>query len=165
MRRIVTQLRPNLLGDVGLTAAISDYVIKFRQHTKLECILELPEEDFALNAEQSLTIFRILQESLNNVVKHAQASRIDIVLSVRDGSLMMLIKDNGIGFDQNKRKARSFGLLGIRERALMVGGKARISSKPGKGTRVSVSIPIQAGLRYDPGTITETVISKSGVEP
>ncbi len=165
MHRIVTQLRPNLLGDVGLTAAIADYVKKFREHTHIDCILELPEEDFTLNAEQSLTVFRILQESLNNVAKHAQTNRIDITLSVRAGSLMMLIKDNGVGFDPGKRKAHSFGLLGIRERALMVGGKARINSKPGKGTRVSVNIPIQPGFMYDSGAIAETAIPSLGVEP
>ncbi len=165
MHRIVTQLRPNLLGDVGLTAAISDYVKKFREFTHIECILELTEEELGLNADQSLTIFRILQESLNNVAKHAQASRIDIILSLRDETLTMLIKDNGSGFDPYKRKARSFGLLGIRERALMVGGKARISSKPGKGTRVSVSIPIQPGVMYDSDTISETAIPFLGAEP
>jgi two-component system sensor histidine kinase DegS len=78
---------------------------------------------------------------------------------------MMLIRDNGIGFDPVRRKERSFGLLGIRERALMVGGKARINSKPGKGTRVSVSIPLQPGFMYDHDTIAETVIPSIGVEP
>jgi signal transduction histidine kinase len=99
------------------------------------------------------------------VAKHAQANRIDITLSVRAGSLMMLIKDNGVGFDPGKRKAHSFGLLGIRERALMVGGKARINSKPGKGTRVSVNIPIQPGFMYDSGAVAETAIPSLGVEP
>lgn len=141
MHQIVTQLRPNLLDDVGLAAAIRDYVNKFRQHSNIECILVLPDEEFALDADQSLTIFRILQESLNNVVKHAQAGRVNIHFSERGESLLMAVRDNGIGFATTLHKEQSFGLLGIRERALMVGGKARISSAPGKGTRVSVSIP------------------------
>ncbi len=140
MRQIVTELRPNLLGDVGLAAAIKDYVKKFRQHSIIECVLVLPEREFALDAEQSLTIFRILQESLNNVAKHAQASRVNIRFTEREEGLSMEIEDNGVGFDLSTPKEHTFGLLGIRERALMVGGKARILSAPGKGTCVSVSI-------------------------
>ena len=141
VHQIVTQLRPNLLNDVGLAAATMDYVKKFRQHTRIECTLVLPKEEFVLNADQSLTIFRILQESLNNVVKHAHASSVSIVFTERGESLSMVVKDNGIGFDPAMHKERSFGLVGIRERALMVGGKARISSAPGTATRVSISIP------------------------
>ncbi|MBI5890043.1 MAG: PAS domain S-box protein [Nitrosomonadales bacterium] len=158
MHRIVTQLSPNLLGDIGLIAAIADYVKKFSQHANIDCMLDLPEDDSVLNAEQSLTVFRILQESLNNVAKHSQASRVDIALSLRARSLTMTVRDNGIGFDPYQRKERSFGLLGIRERALMVGGKARIYSKPGRGTRVTVSIPIQSGFMYDSDTNAETFI-------
>ncbi len=111
-------------------------------HTNIECILELPVEDFALNQDQSLTVFRILQESLNNVIKHAQASRVNIIFVNRSESLLMEVIDNGIGFDtSNKNKEQSIGLLGIRERALMLSGKAEINSAPGKGTCVSVSIP------------------------
>jgi PAS domain S-box-containing protein len=141
MHQIVMQLRPNLLGDVGLAAAIRDYVKKFSQHTNIKCKLVLPVDEFSLGVDQSLTLFRILQESLNNVAKHAQASRVEIVFTAREDSISMAVKDNGIGFDTNARNEQSLGLLGIRERALMVGGKARISSTAGKGTRVTVSIP------------------------
>jgi signal transduction histidine kinase len=150
MHRIVTQLKPSLLGDVGLSEAIKDYVKKFRQHTNIECILTLPKGEFALDEDQSLTLFRILQESLNNVVKHAQASRVNIFFSERGEWLLMQVKDNGIGFDLSTHREQSFGLLGIRERALMVGGKARINSTPGKGTRVSVSIPYHASHMDNP---------------
>ena len=143
MHDIVSQLRPDLLSDEGLAAAIGNYVMKFRKHTKLECNLTLPETEFMLDEDQSVTLFRILQESLNNVVKHAQASRVDIVFTEQSKSLSMLVRDNGVGFDADVQKDQSYGLLGIRERALMVGGKARITSKPGKGTRVSVSLPYQ----------------------
>ncbi|MDP1636312.1 MAG: hypothetical protein Q8L69_16720, partial [Gallionellaceae bacterium] len=139
--QIVTQLRPHHMEDVELVEAIRHYVQKFRQHTNIECELNLDEVNFALDADRSLAVFRILQESLNNVVMHAHASRVIITFTKRDESLLMVIKDNGKGFNTSLRKERSFGLLGIRERALMVGGKARIVSAPGKGTRVSVSIP------------------------
>jgi PAS domain S-box-containing protein len=144
MHQVVTQLRPHHMEDVELIEAIRHYVQKFRRHTNIECILNLDEVNFALDTDRSLTVFRILQESLNNVAMHAQASRVNITITKRDGSLLMVIKDNGKGFDTSLRKERSFGLLGIRERALMVGGKARVMSTPGKGTRVTVNIPCSA---------------------
>ena len=113
---------------------------KFLEHTDIECILDLPEV-FVLSKDQSITLFRILQESLNNVVKHAQASRVNIRFTERGKSLRMDIMDNGIGFDSTMHKEHSHGLLGIRERAVMVGGKAKISSTHENGTCVSVSIP------------------------
>jgi PAS domain S-box-containing protein len=145
MRHTVTQLNPARLDDIGLMAAIRDYVKKFQQHTKIECLLTLPNEELALEANQSATIFRIIQESLNNVVKHAQASEVHILLKKRGKSLLLTVEDNGIGLNSDERKKQTFGLLGIRERALMVGGKARIKSQQGKGTQVSASIPLSAG--------------------
>lgn len=145
MRQTVTQLNPGRLDDVGLVDAIRDYVNKFRQHTEIECMLTLPKDELALDANQSATIFRIVQEALNNVIKHAKASEVHIILKKRGKSLLLTVEDNGIGLNQGEHKEESFGLLGIRERALMVGGKARIKSQPGKGTQVSASIPLPAG--------------------
>jgi PAS domain S-box-containing protein len=140
VRSIVRQLRPTLLEDVGLDAAIEDYVRQFRQNTHIECILELPEEGLTLEAEQSSAIFRILQESLSNIAKHAQASKVKILFTRHSNSLVMVVEDDGLGFVQT-HKEKSFGLLGIRERALIVGGKAKISSMHGKGVQVSVTVP------------------------
>ena len=149
MRRTVTALRPTLLDEVGLKLAIKSYVQEFETNTKIECDLHLPEEELALTENQSTAIFRIIQESLTNVVKHAKANRVSIVLSEWDNSLVLTVKDNGIGFDLNTRKAKSFGLLGIGERAAMVGGKAQITSAAGKGTTVRVSLPLAADRRED----------------
>lgn len=141
MRAVVRELRPNLLDDVGLIAAVEDHVKRFRHDTGIECTLGLPAINAHLNEQQSVTIFRIIQESLNNVAKHANASKVEIRF-VRQGAMMQLeISDNGIGFDA-ARKESSFGLLGIKERALMIGGTATIASKPGQGTRVMLAIPI-----------------------
>ena len=145
MRQMVSQLNLDRPSNVGLVTAIRNYVEKFQQHTKIECILALPNDELVLDAKQSDTLFRIVQESLNNVVKHSQASEVHIHLKKRGKSLILKVEDNGIGFSLSKHKEESFGLLGIRERALMVGGKARITGKPGKGTQVSTSIPLQAG--------------------
>lgn len=141
MHQIVNQLRSDLLGEAGLATAIKDYVRKFQEHTKIECKLVLPRREFNLGSDQALTIFRILQEALNNVVKHSQADKVKILFTEQDELLLMEISDNGIGFDPSIQKEKSIGLLGIRERALLIGGRARISSAPGKGVCVSVSIP------------------------
>ncbi len=141
LRGIVTKLRPSLLEDIGLAATIEDCVRQFRHNSDIECILTLPEGKLVQAADQSAAIFRILQESLSNIAKHAQASKVEISIIKQDNSLLMVIEDNGIGFVQ-KHKEQSFGLIGIRERALIAGGEARISSTPGNGTRVTVSIPL-----------------------
>ena len=140
LRQIVTKLRPTLLEDIGLEAAIDDYVRQFRHNTGIECRLVLPEKGLSLEVDQSATIFRILQESLSNVAKHSQATRVDINFTSQGNSLLMLVDDNGTGFDQ-KIKNNSFGLLGIRERVLAVGGVVKINSALGRGTQVEVSIP------------------------
>jgi PAS domain S-box-containing protein len=149
MRRTITALRPTLLDEVGLKLAIESYVREFETNTKIECDLRLPKEELALDENQSTAIFRIIQESLTNVAKHAKANRVSIVLSEWDTSLVLTVKDNGIGFDQNNLKIKSFGLLGIGERAAMVGGKAKITSAAGKGTTVRVSLPLTADRRED----------------
>lgn len=142
VRQITSQLRPSLREGFGLAATIEDYVKRFRLQAGVECNLALPEEELPLDANQSATLFRILQESLNNIAKHAQASRVRITLARRDKTLLLEVEDNGAGFDTSVHNERSFGLIGIRERAMMMGGKARISSTPGKGTRVSVTLPL-----------------------
>lgn len=140
LRHIVSELRPITLEDVGLDAAIENYVGKFMQNTGVECVLVLPDDGLALENELSAAIFRILQESLNNVAKHAQANKVGIRIAREGGSLLMVVEDDGLGFVPEPRE-KTFGLIGIRERALMVGGKASVSSVPGEGTRVLVSVP------------------------
>ena len=140
VRQVVSELRPNLLDDVGLIAAVKDYVKRFQRDSGIECELVLPRTDVSLDENQSVTVFRILQESLNNVSKHARAKRVEISFSHKDGWLVLEIRDNGIGFDQS-RKENSYGLLGIKERAMMIGGNARIESTPGIGTLVTLRIP------------------------
>jgi signal transduction histidine kinase len=141
VRQVVSDLRPNLLNDVGLIAAVRDYVNRFQRDTEIKCAVIFPAQDFALNEDQSVTIFRIVQESLSNVVHHARASNVDVLFSLNGDALLVEIKDNGIGFDTARRE-RSFGLIGIKERALMIGGIATIESAPGLGTLVSARIPL-----------------------
>jgi PAS domain S-box-containing protein len=142
MRHVVSQLVPSQLHNLGFVAAANRHVQDFKKQTGIELSLTWPQEEQALDGNQSSALFRILQESLNNVAKHAQATRASILFVARPHSLILVVKDNGAGFDRNAHRNNSFGLLGISERALMVNGKARISSKPGKGTQVLVRIPL-----------------------
>lgn len=144
MRHTVAKLRPSILDDVGLATAIEHYVQEFQHHTGIECTLlnALYQEETTLSRDRSATVFRILQESLTNVAKHAQANKVTIVLTEMSESLVLMVKDNGKGFDPNVRGEESFGLRGIRERAFMVGGKVKIRSALGKGTTVRVSVPM-----------------------
>ena len=142
MRHVVCELMPILLHDLGFSAAVEHYVQDFQRHTGLDCRLALPEDELILDENQSSTLFRILQESLTNVAKHAQATKVSILFIERNHSLILMVKDNGVGFNKLNRKNISFGLLSIRERAQMVNGKARISSQPGEGTQVLISIPL-----------------------
>ena len=144
VHQIVTQMRPNLQEGFGFAATVEDYVKKFRQQTGIKCILIFPDEELRLEDKQSVTLFRILQESLNNVAKYAQASQVEIIFTKENDSLSLEVTDNGIGFDPAAYREQSFGLIGIRERALIMGGRARISSMPGKGTRVFVTLPCPA---------------------
>lgn len=140
MFRTVAALRPSLLAEVGLNIAIEKYVREFWQDTGIDCDLRLPEAEPAIDGAQAAAIFRIVQESLTNVAKHARANKVSITLSEWDGTLMLTVKDNGKGFDPAIRKAKSTGLTGIRERAAMVGAKAEITSQTGRGTTVRVTL-------------------------
>lgn len=139
MRHTVAKLRPSLLDEIGLKFAIERYAHEFLCTTNIDLELRLPD-DLVLDGTRSAAIFRIVQESLTNITKHSQASKVSVVLSEWDGSLMLTVRDNGKGFDP-RQKTRSLGLIGIRERAALVGGKAEISSAPGKGTTVRASFP------------------------
>lgn len=142
MRHVVSQLMPIQLHDMGFAAAIESYILNFQKHTGIECVRVLPEASLRLNEKQYSTIFRILQESLSNVAKHAQATKVSILFIDRNHSFILAVKDNGVGFDRDVHKDNSFGLLGISERARMLNGRARICSKPGKGSQVVVRIPL-----------------------
>jgi signal transduction histidine kinase len=151
MRHVVSQLMPTQLHDMGFATAVEHYVRDFQKQTGMDCRLALPETEVTLEENQSSTLFRILQESLNNIAKHAQATSVAILFIKRKQSFTMVIKDNGTGFDRNANKDNTFGLFGIRERALMINGKARISSRPGKGTQVLIRIRPATMLTEDKG--------------
>ncbi len=149
MRSIINNLRPTVL-DLGLNAAIEWQVKEFQRRTGIACELMMHDKELVLDDDRATALFRILQESLNNVLRHAQATRAQIELYNGDGKLFMKVADNGIGiFPGCRRKANSFGLVGIKERISTLGGELTIETGPEQGTTLTVSIPIDANGAAD----------------
>jgi len=143
IRRISTELRPAVL-DLGLAEAVEWQVQEFQTRSGIQCTVRLlTREVVASNA--STAMFRIFQETLTNVARHAKATRTEVVLQKQQDWLVLLIRDNGRGFDQaDPSLSKSLGLLGMRERAAILGGRVNISSAPGKGTTVTAWIPLRS---------------------
>jgi signal transduction histidine kinase len=142
VRKIATGLRPEMLDDMGLVAAVACQSKEFQKRTGIRCRTKLPAET-KFDADISTTMFRIFQEILTNVARHSRATRVDIDLSLAEDHVSLEVVDNGVGIQDNELHAKkSLGLLGMQERALLFGGDVRISGSPGHGTRVSVTIPL-----------------------
>ncbi|MCC6880164.1 MAG: hypothetical protein KJZ92_13085 [Rhodocyclaceae bacterium] len=144
VRRIASELRPLVLDDLGLVAGLEWLVQDFSRRTGIEVALDMDIGDAAPAEAQASALFRIVQESLTNVARHAGASRVRVTLTHAGGRLLLAVQDNGKGIAAGAAKAGSFGLLGIRERAIMLGGEASVAGQPGEGTRVEVSLPYPA---------------------
>jgi PAS domain S-box-containing protein len=142
-RRISADLRPLMLDDLGLVPGVEWLVQNFTQRTGIPCELAIGASDLELQDPHATAVFRILQESLTNVARHAEASLVEVVIERSDACVTLSVRDNGRGFVAGSpRKPNSYGLLGVRERAHLLGGEARIDSTPGQGTTVEVRIPI-----------------------
>ncbi len=145
VRRISAELRPLVLNELGLVAATEWLVQDFaaRSGIKTELDLDLDEHTLALDDRLATAMFRVLQESLTNVARHANASRVNVVLSGANGALVLKVQDDGKGIAPGEeRKSGSFGLLGMRERMQALGGQVTLRSSPGEGTTVEVSVPL-----------------------
>lgn len=143
VQRISSELRPTLLDDVGLVAGMEWQAGEFSKRTGIECNVSVEPEEIALDENMSVDIFRIFQEALTNVVRHAEATRIDVSLKVENDRLDLEIQDNGRGIEEKDVSgSKSFGLMGMRERVYSWGGELRISGAQGKGTTLIVSVPI-----------------------
>src|SRR5947209_146581 len=143
LRRIASELRPRTLDDLGLTAALESQAQEFEARTGIHCRVALPEEPLTLDDERSTAIFRIFQESLTNVARHAHATRVEARLERKADQLIFQVRDNGRGFDPAEAKARkSLGLVGMQERALMLNGELQVEGVPGAGTTMILRIPL-----------------------
>lgn len=142
MRDVATLLRPPAL-DMGVVAALDWLVGEFSRHTGVVCEFDAPRNKVVLDEARSIAVFRLVQESLTNVARHASAG--NVLVSLRegdDGGYWLEIKDDGRGFDPKKVKGRHFGLAGLRERGALIGGDVLIDSTPGAGTSIRVHIPL-----------------------
>ena len=141
-RRIAADLRPLLLDDLGLLAAIEWLGPNFSQRTGVACTL-LADEDLELQEPYATAVFRIVQEALANVAKHAGATEVAVVIGSLPGEITLSVRDNGKGFVTGMpRKPQSLGLMGLHERAQLLNGRVSIDSAPGQGTSVGVTIPL-----------------------
>lgn len=145
VRRIAADLRPSVLDDLGLIDAIEWQVQQFQERTGIVSRCECAVESVALTREQSTAVFRILQEALTNVLRHAGASRVDVWAGVESGVFTLRVRDNGRGITEEERLAvRSLGILGMRERAALAGAMFEITGQPGKGSTITVRVPLAA---------------------
>ena len=143
LRRIASDLRPRTLDDLGLAAALEWQSQEFEKRTGIYCHLVLPQEPPNLDSERSTAIFRIFQESLTNVARHAQATSVEASLEMDEDQLVFRVHDNGKGFDPEEAKAKkSLGLVGMQERAHLLQGKVTIEGIPGCGTTMILRIPV-----------------------
>jgi len=146
VRRIAADLRPVMLDDLGLVAAVEWLATTFEQRHGITCTLAIEPPELDVPDPQSTAVFRIVQEALTNVARHAHASRVQIDVLQDGNELHVSIGDDGRGFDMAQpRRVDAFGILGLRERAYLVKGKVRIESAPGRGTRIEAVIPLPAG--------------------
>ena len=143
VKKISTELRPGVLDDLGLIAAIEWQADEFTNRTGIKCKLSPGFKHIVVDGEHATTIFRIFQETLTNVARHSRATRVEIILREKAGRLALQIRDNGIGIKEEQIiDPKSLGLIGIRERAYSQGGEAKIIGVQGKGTTVTVAIPL-----------------------
>jgi len=142
VKRIYMDLRPGMLDHLGLPVAMDWQCQEFQKRTGIQCAVDVEPEDMEPSKDASITVFRILQETLTNVAKHSRATRVNVSLREVEDDLELVVTDNGRGIrEEDLHKPKSFGLLGIRERVDFRGGEVKITGKKGKGTTVTVRMP------------------------
>jgi signal transduction histidine kinase len=147
LRQLIADLRPPQLDDLGLVPALQWYIDSFEKRSVIESNLTVTGEQVRLPSEYETIIFRITQEALTNIIKHAHASHVEVTLKMHPTQIQLAIKDDGIGFDSTQvlgleGQRSGWGLLGIQERTLLLGGQYEIETSPGQGTKIHVTIPL-----------------------
>jgi two-component system sensor histidine kinase UhpB len=158
VRRLALNLRPPTIDQLGLTSAVRSLVVTFTDSTHLDVKLDLPGERIRLDPERTIAVYRIIQEALTNTAKHAAAHHIQVALGIQTESLVVLVRDDGQGFIPESfvnRAARAngatpgVGLFGMEERARLAGGALAVHSGPGRGTSVTLRLPLSAEERVE----------------
>ena len=148
VQRLVAELRPGILDDLGLAAAVEWQCQDLERRSGIRCSCEAAEEHIPLPTPLVTAAFRICQEALTNVVRHAEATAVRVRIKQVDGLLQLEVDDDGIGISPDKLSdSRSFGLLGMRERAASLGGQIEIAGRPEKGTTVTLQLPLNMESR------------------
>jgi signal transduction histidine kinase len=147
VRRFSQDLRPSILDDLGLLPTLEELTSELNLQDGLEAEFRVQGEERRLSSEVELMLFRIAQEALNNVRKHAQATRAVTVVELSDSAVRMTVQDNGKGFrpprfTEHPATASGLGLIGMHERARLLGGTLVVDSMPGQGTKVIVNVPV-----------------------
>ncbi|MCW8848344.1 MAG: PAS domain S-box protein, partial [Melioribacteraceae bacterium] len=142
VQKISTELRPGIIDDLGLAAAIEWQVDEFKKRTGIKCNLDISPSNLNLNEQLSVNIFRIIQEALTNIIRHAEAKNVNISLEEKNGFVKLKITDDGIGITNKEiNRFNSFGIMSIKERIIKFNGKLQISGVKNKGTKLNVTIP------------------------
>jgi signal transduction histidine kinase len=151
VRRILSELRPQILDDHGLLEAIEWLGRQFSETTGIPVKFTTPEKDIKVTEEMATSIFRVCQEAFTNITRYSQAKNISILITITGDNIILIIEDDGIGFDitsvQNKK---SFGILGMKERIVSLGGSFELTSLPGKGTTITVRLPYREYIKPEP---------------
>jgi PAS domain S-box-containing protein len=144
VRAICSGLRPGVLDDLGLAAAIEWQASEFASRNGVQCQVSVPPVDLHLDGDRATATFRIFQECMTNVIRHAQAKSVRVDLRQEEENILLVVEDDGIGFCESglSNSLGSLGLLGMKERAQFCGGDVEISSSPGKGTTVTIRVPV-----------------------
>jgi signal transduction histidine kinase len=159
VRRLAVELRPAALDDFGLAPAIERLVDTHRQDASIAIDLEIRLGDRRLPADVETTMYRIVQEALTNIAKHAAATKISVLLTRTPDAAVLVVEDDGEGFDSS-RTTDGLGLAGMRERIALVGGRLRVETSAGSGTTVAAEIPLPC--RFASSSWTTTPSSEPG---
>ncbi len=144
VRRIATRLHPTVVDQVGLLPALHSLAEEVERGSDVEVQVETSGEAGAVPTETARAAYRIVQESLRNVVRHSGSRTARVAVTVDERHLALRVQDEGRGFDSGRAQAHGLGLASLRERAIMVGGTAEVRSRPGTGTTVEVRLPVGA---------------------
>jgi two-component system sensor histidine kinase DegS len=146
VRRIIFDLRPMALDDLGLVPTLQKYIQTFEERTKLTIDLVVFGKEQQLDSATKAALFRLVQECLNNVAKHARAKFVQVKIEFQQNNLMLIVKDDGVGFqiEEKKECGQSFGIMGMKERTQLLEGTMEISSAPMQGTKVMFHIPLKS---------------------
>jgi signal transduction histidine kinase len=143
VRRIATELRPGILDSLGLVAALEWQANEFQSRSGIPCQVSSTVDDSELSQQITTVFFRIYQEALTNIIRHAKATRVEVQLAEENDTLVLSVKDDGRGISEDEiANTRSIGLVGMRERAMLIGGEISLQGAPGAGTRMRLRVPL-----------------------